>query len=102
VCTGYEVIAFGDINDFDGDVPDVQSSEPISSVLSILKGTAGGGAQDMYNIAEKVAQSERYTAWYDSQLEIAHILHTVRLLVIPRNWVFEGISRWNKLLICFI
>lgn len=61
--TGYEIILTGDFNDYDAQVLDVKNSMPVTSVLDIVKGSANGGVADMYNVAEMVTQTERYTAW---------------------------------------
>jgi len=66
---GYEVVVLGDMNDFDGDIPDINNNKPTSQVLSILKGNAGKnkGKYQLYSVGEKVTnQSQRYSDWYDS------------------------------------
>ena len=66
---GYEVVVLGDMNDFDGDIPDINNNKPTSQVLSILKGNAGKskGKYKLYSVGEKVTnQSQRYSDWYDS------------------------------------
>ena len=64
----YEVIMLGDLNDFDGQVPDVNNNQPTSQVLNILKGEYGAlkGEYTLTSVAENVAQSQRYSDWYDS------------------------------------
>jgi exonuclease III len=64
----YEVIVLGDLNDFDGEVLDVNSNKPTSQVLNILKGQYGAydGKYELVSVAETVQQSERYSDWYDS------------------------------------
>jgi exonuclease III len=64
----YEVIVLGDLNDFDGEVLDVNSNKPTSQVLNILKGNFGNyaGKYQLTSVAENVIQSERYSDWYDS------------------------------------
>jgi len=57
---GNEVIVLGDYNDYDPDILDSNNNKPISSVLKILK-----DAGTLYNVAELVNHSERYTDWYD-------------------------------------
>ena len=64
----YEVIVLGDMNDFDAEIPDVNSNIPTSYVLDILKGSYGT-YQNKYNLissASHVIQSDRYSDWYDS------------------------------------
>ena len=62
-----ELIVIGDMNDFDGDVLDVNSNKPLSSVLEILKGTKGiyKDKYSLTNIASFVEQSKRYSDWWD-------------------------------------
>lgn len=68
ISKGYEVIFLGDLNDFDAEVPDINSDKPISYVLDTLKGLFGEkkGIYTLTNAASKMAQSERYSDWYDS------------------------------------
>ena len=73
VVKGYEIIFLGDLNDFDAEVPDVNSDKPISYVLDILKGLFGQ-QKELYtltNAAAKMAQSERYSDWWDSDSNCA-------------------------------
>ena len=57
----------GDLNDFDGQVPDVNNNQPTSQVLNILKGEYGSlsGKYQLTSVAENVVQSQRYSDWYD-------------------------------------
>lgn len=73
VVKGYEIIFLGDLNDFDAEVPDVNSDKPISYVLDILKGLFGQqkGLYTLTNAAAKMAQSERYSDWWDSDSNCA-------------------------------
>lgn len=68
ISKGYEVIFLGDLNDFDAEVSDINSDKPISYVLDTLKGLFGEkkGTYTLTNAASKMAQSERYSDWYDS------------------------------------
>jgi len=63
----YEVMVLGDFNDFDGDILDLNSNTPSSRVLRILKGLDGqfSGQYTLYNAAERMSQSERWTDWWD-------------------------------------
>jgi endonuclease/exonuclease/phosphatase family metal-dependent hydrolase len=80
----YEVLFLGDLNDFDGENLDANRNVPLSNVLEILK-TDG----QLKSVAEKIAQSERYTDWYDKNGDgksspnefsmIDHILVTANL-----------------------
>jgi exonuclease III len=65
---GYEVIMIGDFNDYDAEVLDMNSDKPKSAVLDILKGLQGdfAGKYELYNAAETIVQSERYSDWWDS------------------------------------
>jgi exonuclease III len=65
---GYEVILIGDMNDYDAEVLDLNSDKPTSRVLDIMKGLDGEkkGTYTLTNIATKIAQSERYSDWWDS------------------------------------
>jgi exonuclease III len=65
---GYEIILIGDINDYDGEILDLNSNKPTSRVLDIMKGLDGEkkGTYTLTNIASRIAQSERYSDWWDS------------------------------------
>ena len=65
---GYEVIMLGDFNDYDAEVMDLNNNKPTSRVLDILKGNQGdlSGLYTLYNVAEEIVQSERYSDWWDS------------------------------------
>jgi len=64
----YEIIMMGDFNDYDAEVHDLNNNTPISSVLDILKGYKGdlSGMYELYNVAEELHQSDRYSDWWDS------------------------------------
>jgi len=57
---GNEVVVCGDFNDYDNDLLDSNNNKPISSSLEIIK-----QAGNLYNVAQMVTQTERYTDWYD-------------------------------------
>lgn len=61
------LILMGDMNDYDGVILDSNSDKPTSHVLDILKGTMGAyaGAYELVSVAGQVAQTERYTDWWD-------------------------------------
>jgi len=65
---GYEVVVIGDMNDYDGEILDMNSNKPVSRVLDILKGLEGQkkGLYQLTNIAYRINQKERYTDWWDS------------------------------------
>lgn len=62
---GYEIIMLGDFNDYDAEVLDINNNKPTSRVLDILKGNQGE-FYTLYNVAEEIAQKERYSDWWDS------------------------------------
>jgi exonuclease III len=64
----YEVILIGDMNDYDGDVLDINANHPISRVLNILKGDAGqkNGTYKLTNVAITIPQVDRYSDWWNS------------------------------------
>jgi exonuclease III len=68
ISNGYEVIMLGDLNDFDGEILDVNNNKPNSQVVNILKGNFGeyAGKYQLFSVADTVVQSERYSDWYDS------------------------------------
>jgi len=94
---GYEVIMIGDFNDYDAEVLDLNSNKPTSRVLDILKGYQGdlGGLYELYNLAEGIVQSQRYSDWWDSddncntssQKELSMIDHVLVTDAIRQNIV---------------
>lgn len=68
ILKGYEIILLGDMNDFDAEILDINSDKPISKVLDILKGLDGEhkGTYSLTNIANRIAQNERFSDWWDS------------------------------------
>jgi exonuclease III len=58
----YEIVVLGDFNDFDDEVLDKNNNHPISEVLTILKGEPD---YSLYNVAEEVVKTERYSDWWD-------------------------------------
>lgn len=68
ITQGYEIILLGDMNDYDGELLDLNSNKPTSRVLDIMKGL-DGQQKDKYtltNIASRISQMERYSDWWDS------------------------------------
>jgi exonuclease III len=61
---GYEIVMIGDFNDYDNEIPDINSNKPISQVLDILKGY--GANYELYSVGLNVSQNERYSDWWDS------------------------------------
>lgn len=62
---GRQVIALGDFNDFDDQVLDRRSSQPISDVMAIVKRAGPGDADDLINVLGDVPQADRFTSLYD-------------------------------------
>ena len=62
---GRAVIVLGDFNDFDGDVPDLAGSRPITDVLARVKRAGPGPADDLKSVLADVPQTQRFTAHYD-------------------------------------
>lgn len=60
----YGVIVIGDMNDFDGDVLDMNGNIPKSRVLNILKG--GNSTNQLITVMSKLLLNERYSDWWDS------------------------------------
>jgi len=66
---GYQLVVLGDFNDYDGgsDSLDHVASPPITNVLATIRAMdPATTADDLVNCASHVAQSERYTAFYDA------------------------------------
>jgi endonuclease/exonuclease/phosphatase family metal-dependent hydrolase len=65
---GYEVILLGDMNDYDGEVLDINQDKPLSQVLDILKGYKGVNRESyvLTSVATKIPQIERFSDWWDS------------------------------------
>ncbi len=104
---GDEIIVLGDFNDYDNSVLDMNYDEPISQVLDTLKGIKGlyGGMYQLYSVAQKINQSERYTEWYDENSNckaetnefsmIDHILVTPNLYSkISGAWIYHGYTEY--------
>jgi hypothetical protein len=103
----YEILVMGDFNDFDGEVLDANGNKPLSHALGIMKGLNGmyAGKYELKNVAEKMAQSERWTDWWDSNKNcvsspnefsmIDHILMTPFLISKIKNvGVYHGYSEF--------
>ena len=95
----FEVVITGDLNDYSDLHEDVQSSEPISRVLSMLRDPDGDGNDELDNVMEFLPMRERYTSWWDQNendiyegvtetTQIDHLLMTKGLSRrIQRVWV---------------
>jgi len=61
------LILMGDLNDYDGEILDLNNDKPISMVLNILKGQSGtyAGQYELKSVASLVNQDQRYTDWWD-------------------------------------
>jgi exonuclease III len=100
----WEIIMIGDFNDYDAEIMDLNSNQPISMVLDIIKGLKGdyAGTYQLSSIAQNISQSERYTDWWDSDNNcdtqsqndysmIDHILVTPQLVTkIAQAFVYHG------------
>jgi exonuclease III len=62
----YGVIVIGDMNDYDGEVLDVNQNIPKSGVLDILKGIAADNSTILYSVGDRLLPMERYSDWWDS------------------------------------
>ena len=62
---GRDVIVLGDLNDYDGAIPDVAGYRPITDVLDRIKSAGPGSEDDLRNLMADVPQSDRFTAFYD-------------------------------------
>jgi len=105
---GYEVILTGDMNDYDAEVQDLNSDKPTSRVLDIMKGLDGQkkGTYTLTNIASKIAQTDRYSDWWDSDNNcnttsqkdlsmIDHILVTSNIMKkITNAYIYHGYKEY--------
>ena len=68
ISKNYEIILLGDMNDYDGEVLDLNNNIPLSRTLQILKGIDGEkkGRYELTNVAMKISQNERFSDWWDS------------------------------------
>lgn len=64
----YEVILIGDMNDFDNEITDVNSNEPTSRTLDILKGKKGNHSNkyNLISVSNKIQKTDRYSEWWNS------------------------------------
>jgi exonuclease III len=104
----YEIIVIGDMNDYDSEILDVNSNEPISRVLDILKGLDGEkkNTYNLKNIAYRFEQNERYSEWYNSDNDcsttslkdysmIDHILVTENIdKLITNAFIYHGYNEY--------
>lgn len=107
---GYEIILIGDMNDYDGEVLDVNSNKPISRTLDILKGE--GSDYKLTNVAYRINKIERFSEWWDSDSDcdtdspddismIDHVLVTENINKIIYNvFIYHGYNeycgKWNS------
>jgi hypothetical protein len=96
----YEVIVMGDLNDYDGSVPDLNDSKPTSQVLEILK------VNYLKPVSTLIEKSERYTDWWDKDgssnsssdefTMIDHILVTPNLYNhIVGSFIYHGYQEFS-------
>lgn len=103
---GYEIIMIGDFNDYDNEIPDINSNKPISQVLDILK----GDDYQLYSVGLNISQNERYSDWWDSDNNcnttsvndysvIDHILVSKKIQTWIRNvFIYHGYDEYcNKI-----
>ncbi len=62
---GRAVVVLGDFNDYDADIPDIESNTPISNVLSIVRRNGKPEADDLRSVMADVSKDDRYTSHYD-------------------------------------
>lgn len=68
----YGVIVIGDMNDYDGEVLDMNENKPKSRVLDILKGivysdnSSTNANTILYSVNAQLLPMERYSDWWDS------------------------------------
>ena len=62
-----EIILLGDMNDYDGEIMDINGNIPTSCVLSTLKSSySNPQSQNLYSVAGYVKDvQDRYTEWWD-------------------------------------
>jgi exonuclease III len=103
----YEIIVIGDMNDFDGEILDINDNKPTSQVLNILKGNYGTykDMYKLYSVGNNIEKNERYSDWYDSNLNcigditdysiIDHILLSEGLLNKVSNvFIYHGYDEY--------
>lgn len=92
-----EIIVIGDMNDFDGDILDMNSNKPISSVLEILKGSKGihKGNYSLTNIASFVEQSKRYSDWWDEDENCLSSMNEFSMIdhILVSSFLFNKIKK---------
>jgi len=114
ISKGYEIVLLGDFNDYDAEIKDVNSNQPTSRVLDILKGLDGSkkGSYNLTNIAYRINQEQRFSDWWDSDNNCAtssktdysmidHILVTPNIdAKIVSAYIYHGYSeycgKWNS------
>ena len=62
---GRKAIVLGDFNDFDGSIPDIAGSQPISDVIARIKEAGQGPNDNLRNLLGEVPQIKRFTAHWD-------------------------------------
>lgn len=72
---GRSVIVWGDFNDFDGATLDRAGSRPISHVLAWIRAMDPANTRDdLWNVAERLPQGQRYTHYGRDRPAIDHVL----------------------------
>ena len=94
---GYEIIVLGDLNDYDAEIPDANGHKPLSTVLDILKGSAGShkGLYSLRSVGDRISQETRYSDWYDenhncvsSQSEFSQIDH-----ILVTEYLYDNLAK---------
>jgi exonuclease III len=114
VAKNYEIIVVGDMNDYDAETLDINSNEPISRVLDIIKGMSGEkmGTYNLTNVANRIKQMDRYSEWYNSDNNcntssqkdysmIDHVLVSEKINnIISNMFIYHGYKeycgKWNS------
>ena len=76
------LIFMGDLNDYDGEILDLNNDKPISMVLNILKGQSGtyAGQYELKSVASLVNQDQRYTDWWDKNSDCTSSLGEMTMI----------------------
>lgn len=80
------LLVLGDMNDFDGKIPDINRNQPTSTVLDILK-SAG-----LESVAKQTRPEDRYSDWYDPNEDC--VVQTEELSTIDHVLVSDAL--WKK------
>ena len=74
--TNNYVLVMGDLNEFDAQVQDVQSSAPLSRTLALLKNVlADRPGDELHNVAREVGQNQRFTSYHHGDSDVCLPAH---------------------------